>query len=78
MEFDLQNMLYFSSASHIVEIWGVRGAAAHVLGHEAQSLWFWGQDNASKASSASNDLELRSPMFGETCISKFMSEFQWN
>ena len=41
------------------------------------------QQKATKASNASNaseasitHLELRSPMFGETCISKSMSEFE--
>ena len=43
----------------------------------------WSQNSASKASKASHasevsitHLELRSPMFGETCVSKSMSEFE--
>ena len=35
-----------------------------------------GKHIASKASTASAHLELCSPMFGETCISKLMSEFE--
>ena len=35
-----------------------------------------GKHKASKTSIASAHLELCSPMFGETCISKLMSEFE--
>ena len=35
-----------------------------------------GKHKASKTSIASAHLELCSPMFGETCMSKLMSEFE--
>ena len=68
----------------IIRVWD--NPLSLFLGEGGQSLGFWGENNASKASNASNasnaseasitHLELRSPMFGETCISKLMFEFE--